>query len=79
MIQRLCIFLIRIYRWGISPFKRQSCRFEPSCSLYAIHAIEYHGVIKGITLAVKRLLRCHPFSKTHGYDPIPPSNRMKHP
>lgn len=70
IIGKTCIFLIQVYRYCISPFKKPACRFEPSCSLYAIHAIEYHGVVKGLVLTFKRLFRCHPYSKQHGFDPV---------
>ncbi|MBX9977392.1 MAG: membrane protein insertion efficiency factor YidD [Alphaproteobacteria bacterium] len=81
MIAKLCLFLIYTYRYCISPFKRPSCCFEPSCSLYAIHAIEHHGVLKGIYLAFRRLLKCHPYASNEPYDPVPPApqKRMKHP
>ena len=64
--------LIRAYRVFVSPALPPSCRFAPSCSEYAIEAIERHGARGGIWLAVKRLLRCHPFSRG-GYDPVPAS------
>jgi uncharacterized protein len=57
------IFLIHSYRWLISPFTPPSCRFEPTCSRYAINCIEIHGLAKGLWLTIKRLLRCHPYSK----------------
>ncbi len=78
MVARLCIFFIQLYRFCLSPLKRPSCRFEPSCSLYAIHAIEHHGILKGSQMAIKRLFRCHPYSKRHGFDPVPPHKQMKH-
>lgn len=55
------VFLIHLYRWVISPFTPPSCRFEPTCSRYAINCIETHGLAKGLWLATKRLLRCHPY------------------
>jgi putative membrane protein insertion efficiency factor len=61
----LLIHLIHAYRWLISPFLPPSCNFQPTCSRYAINAIEFHGVIKGVWLTAKRLLRCHPYSN-HG-------------
>lgn len=77
-MSRFLVSLIHLYRWVISPFLSPRCRFEPTCSRYAIHAIECHGVIKGLWLVSKRLLRCHPYEKlskrigvSWGYDPIP--------
>ena len=66
----LLIQLIRGYRLFISPMFPPTCRFQPTCSNYAISAIERFGVIKGSFLAVKRILRCHPFHPG-GYDPVP--------
>lgn len=70
------IFNIRIYKKFISPLFPQCCRFTPSCSTYAIEAIQLHGVIRGLWLTFKRLMRCHPFCKG-GYDPVPPKNLKK--
>jgi conserved hypothetical protein YidD len=71
MIKQFLIFLLRLYRKYISPLKgRPSCIYTPTCSLYAIQALEKYGFIKGTFLAVKRVLRCHPFAKG-GYDPVP--------
>lgn len=71
IIRRVLIFLIKLYRRYISPLKgRSTCIYVPTCSLYAIKAIEKYGAIKGTYLAVKRVLRCHPFAKG-GYDPVP--------
>lgn len=61
---------IWIYRYGISPILPPSCRFEPTCSAYALEALETHGPIRGVWLAVRRILRCHPWSEG-GYDPVP--------
>lgn len=72
IVKKTLIFLIRTYQVTISPrFSRGSCRFYPTCSQYAIEAIELHGVFKGVLLAAWRILRCNPFSKG-GYDPVPP-------
>lgn len=62
---------IHFYRGAISPLIPARCRFEPSCSSYAIEAIETHGGVKGAGLAVKRFCKCHPFSAASGYDPVP--------
>jgi putative membrane protein insertion efficiency factor len=61
---------IRIYRWCISPLIGGTCRYEPSCSRYAIDAIQLHGALKGVYLTARRLARCHPFGGS-GYDPVP--------
>ena len=65
------IFLINLYRKYLSPLKsRPTCIYTPTCSQYAIETLEKYGFLKGSFLAVKRLLRCHPFAKG-GYDPVP--------
>jgi putative membrane protein insertion efficiency factor len=63
--------LIRFYQRSISPNTPASCRFRPTCSAYAYEAIQKYGAIKGGWLALKRLLRCHPFYKGDPYDPVP--------
>lgn len=67
------IGLIKVYRRFISPLFPPSCRFQPTCSQYAMEAIDRFGVLRGSWLAIKRLLRCHPFHPG-GYDPVPPCN-----
>lgn len=70
-MKKILIQLIKIYRKYISPLKgRSTCIYVPTCSQYAIEALEKYGVVKGSYLAVKRILRCHPFHKG-GYDPVP--------
>lgn len=64
------ILIIRFYRKFISPLKRPSCIYIPTCSSYAMEALETYGFFKGSYLSLKRILRCHPFSKG-GYDPVP--------
>lgn len=64
------IALLRLYQLAVSPWLPPACRFQPSCSAYAIEALQLHGVARGAWLAVKRLARCHPFSRG-GYDPVP--------
>jgi uncharacterized protein len=66
-------FLIKIYQYGISPFLGGNCRFYPTCSEYALEAIEIHGALKGSWLAIKRILRCHPYNEG-GCDPVPVKN-----
>ena len=70
-MKRLILWLINFYRKGISPNTPPSCRFTPTCSAYAYQAINKYGVIKGGWLAVKRIVRCHPFYKGDPYDPVP--------
>jgi putative membrane protein insertion efficiency factor len=75
LAQRLVLLPIYAYRRFISPLKRHgSCRFHPTCSAYAAQAIEVHGVLAGLYLAVRRLLKCHPFHPG-GFDPVPPKPR----
>jgi len=69
MFRKLLIFPIRIYQRVISPFLPQRCRFYPTCSQYAVEAIEKHG-LRGLWLAIKRILKCHPLHPG-GYDPVP--------
>ena len=68
--RRTVIFLIDLYRTWISPMRLPTCRFEPTCSGYAVEALERHGFVYGSTLAVIRLLKCGPWHKP-GYDPVP--------
>ena len=63
--------LIRFYRRCISPYTPAACRFTPTCSQYALEAITKYGALKGGLLALKRLLRCHPFYKGDPFDPVP--------
>lgn len=64
------ILLVRFYQKCISPLKPPSCRFTPTCSEYAIEALRKHGPVKGSWLALRRILRCHPWGGS-GYDPVP--------
>lgn len=70
MIARLLVLLVRAYRRLVSPALPPACRFYPSCSAYALTALERHGAARGSYLTVKRLLRCHPFHPG-GIDPVP--------
>lgn len=69
-MKRLLIALVRLWQIGPSRLIGPSCRYLPTCSAYAIEAIEKHGAIRGGLLAAKRLLRCHPWGGS-GYDPVP--------
>ncbi|MDR0539697.1 MAG: membrane protein insertion efficiency factor YidD [Spirochaetaceae bacterium] len=64
------LMMIRFYQLAISPHLRPSCRFYPSCSSYAYQAVSVHGFLRGVYLAFRRLLRCHPFC-AGGFDPVP--------
>lgn len=66
----ILIGLLKVYRYGISPYLGRNCKFHPSCSVYAIEALQKHGLLRGLRLAVWRVLRCNPWS-AGGYDPVP--------
>lgn len=70
MLSRLFLALIQIYQWCVSPFLGVRCRFYPSCSAYAAEAIQQHGALRGLWLALCRLARCHPLHPG-GFDPVP--------
>ena len=67
---------IRLYRALLSPLLGPRCRFAPSCSAYAVEAIERHGIARGLWLALRRVARCHPWHQG-GYDPVPPASTEK--
>ncbi|WP_082447603.1 membrane protein insertion efficiency factor YidD [Youngiibacter fragilis] len=69
-MKKILINIIRFYRKYISPMKQPSCRFYPTCSQYAIEAIEKYGAVKGTFLAIRRILKCHPYHKGDPYDPV---------
>jgi putative membrane protein insertion efficiency factor len=70
-VARVLLAVLAFYRTAISPIRPPSCRYSPSCSAYAVEAIEVHGPVRGSWLALRRLLRCHPFH-AGGHDPVPP-------
>ncbi len=69
-IRTLALLPLRFYKRLISPLLPPMCRFEPTCSVYTMGAIEKHGVLRGVWLGVRRLARCHPFNPG-GWDPVP--------
>ena len=69
-MKRVLIALVKFYRRNISPLRPPCCRYIPTCSQYALEALEKYGALKGSWLALRRFLRCHPFHKG-GYDPVP--------
>ncbi|MFO1487435.1 MAG: membrane protein insertion efficiency factor YidD [Verrucomicrobiota bacterium] len=76
MLRGALIFLVRLYRWTLSPAKSficgplAQCRFTPSCSEYGLEALQTHGAVQGSWLAFKRVCRCHPWGEC-GHDPVP--------
>lgn len=70
MIKKIFIVTIKLYQYTISPILGQNCRFNPSCSNYAIESISKHNLIKALYISTKRILRCHPWGKS-GDDPVP--------
>ena len=69
-MKRILLAMVKCYRVVISPYRPSCCRFYPTCSQYALEAIEKHGALKGGYLSLRRILRCNPFHKG-GYDPVP--------
>lgn len=78
-MKTVLLFLIRFYRKNISPMSPPSCRFLPTCSAYALEAVEVHGALRGSWLTLRRLLRCHPFHRDQSfvYDPVPPKRPQR--
>jgi len=75
-ISNMLVWFIRFYQKNISPAKISCCRFNPTCSAYAIEAIKTHGAIKGSFLAICRIIRCNPLCKG-GYDPVPEKKKKR--
>lgn len=73
---RILLALLKIYQVALSPFFAGSCRFLPSCSQYAVKAVESHGAVRGAWLSVRRLARCHPLCPG-GHDPVPAPGRPR--
>ena len=76
-MRRLLLIIIRVYQWTLSPLIGRSCRFHPTCSAYALEAIERHGALRGLVLTLRRLARCHPWGGS-GYDPVPTVHAHSH-
>jgi putative membrane protein insertion efficiency factor len=77
-MRRIMISLIKLYQTILSPFVGQHCRFYPSCSSYALEALEKHGAMRGLWLSIKRVSRCHPWHEG-GVDPVPePQKKQLH-
>jgi hypothetical protein len=76
-MKKLLLWTIGFYRKSISPAFPPSCRFMPTCSAYALEAIEVHGAVRGGVMALYRFLRCNPFAAA-GYDPVPPKRAVSH-
>lgn len=72
--RRVLTAAIRGYQLFVSPLLPSSCRYHPTCSQYMVEAVAAHGVVRGTGLAVRRILRCHPFHRG-GHDPVPPPHR----
>jgi putative membrane protein insertion efficiency factor len=71
-MRQLLIWVLRGYRFAVSPLYGQVCRYHPTCSAYALEAVTEHGALRGTWLAARRVLRCHPWA-LGGYDPVPPT------
>jgi putative membrane protein insertion efficiency factor len=70
IVSKLVSLLVVAYRYSVSPLLGPRCRFHPSCSAYALEALERHGTVRGGCLVLKRIVRCHPW-RPGGYDPVP--------
>lgn len=73
-MKRFFMLMIRFYQICVSPFARGNCRFVPSCSNYALEALDRFGAFKGILLSIKRIIKCHPLN-SGGYDPVPKKDK----
>jgi putative membrane protein insertion efficiency factor len=74
-MRQILIALIKLYRYAISPYLAPSCRYTPTCSSYAIEAVQRFGVLRGSWMAIRRISRCHPWHEA-GYDPVPENNDL---
>jgi len=69
-MKTLVLLIVRAYQIGLGPLARGACRYQPTCSAYAVEAVERHGALRGLYLALRRVARCHPLGAS-GYDPVP--------
>jgi hypothetical protein len=74
--QPVALRLLRVYKWAISPLFPPACRYVPTCSEYAMEAVERYGVLRGTWMGLARIMRCHPFVKG-GYDPVVKRERLE--
>ena len=74
-MRQILIALIKLYRYAVSPYLAPSCRYTPTCSSYAIEAVQRFGIFRGSWLAIRRIGRCHPWHEA-GYDPVPDPNDL---
>ena len=74
-MRKLILGLIKLYQYTLSPLLGSNCRFHPTCSAYAVEAIDKYGVVRGGYLSLRRLIKCHPFH-SGGFDPVPDSKRL---
>jgi putative membrane protein insertion efficiency factor len=74
ILNNTVLMVLRAYKWAVSPMFPPACRYVPTCSEYAIEAVDRYGAGRGSLLAIKRLLRCHPFTRG-GYDPVTLTSR----
>ena len=74
-MKKIALILIKFYQFVISPLCPGVCRYRPTCSQYMAEAIKIHGLLKGISLGIQRILRCHPWGGS-GYDPVPPKEKQ---
>lgn len=74
-MKKIIVYFLKIYKRFVTPFFRQlfgnGCRYEPTCSRYAHEAVNRFGILKGGTLSIKRVLKCHPFTRSSYFDPVP--------
>lgn len=81
LLRRVCtvvlVAAIRVYQYLVSPWIGSNCRYSPTCSEYAVIALQRHGVVRGASLTIRRLARCRPGGRS-GYDPVPESKLSKH-
>jgi uncharacterized protein len=77
LAKSVALQLLRGYKWAVSPMLPHACRYIPTCSEYAMEAVERYGALRGMWMAMRRVLRCRPFAGS-GYDPVTPAAGTKH-